>query len=327
MGHVYGSIFASEMRGYLNLLSEAGRYIYQIQSSLRSLDKYLTCCGLAQKVLDAGIITAWIKTRDVSVRTKVQDIACIRGFAKYLRSLGFAANCPESPKAHSDYVPYMFSDAEISRIISAADNFEAGKVFTRSTLVFPILLRVLYGCGLRLGEGSTLRWKDVDLENGVLTIRKAKNLKQRFVPMDDSLTSLLKNYRLMTHGDGICKDFLFESNCNPGEPFRNNTFYVWFQNVLAVAGIHYAKRIRSERGPCPHCLRHFFTLKSFLKSEGEGRRFEDTSPILAEYLGHESLKETEAYLSSNHAVYKQSHKRVDAAIGHIFPKGVDFSEN
>jgi len=326
MKYIFVSAFAPEITRYLHLLREEGRYISRIQSSLRSLDRYLVGCGMTKKTLDAETITSWIKTREVSAVTKADDISRIKGFTKYLASLGIEASCPEVPKTRSDYVPYLFSNAEYERIFSVADNFEAVKFLTRSAYIFPILLRVLYGCGLRLGEGQSLRWKDVDLENGVLTIREAKNLKQRFVPMDNSMTRLLKNYRDMTQRDGICGDYLFECHCNPGEPYRNHSFYVWFIKVINTAGINYAKQNSRERGPCPHCLRHSFTLKSFLKSESEGRRFEDTAPFLAAYLGHDGPEETETYLSSNYLVYTQSHQRVDAAIGHMFPE-VRFDED
>jgi len=326
MSYVFASVFAAEMERYLNLLREAGRYIYQTQSSLRSLDKYMVNTGLAQKSLEAEVISAWIKSRNVGSVTKGHDFGNIKGFVKYLVSLGIEADIPEAPKVTSSYVPYIFSDDEIERIFSAADNFKAGKALTRSAKVFPVLLRILFGCGLRLGEGRSLRWKDVDLENGVLTIIEAKNLKQRYVPMDDTLTNLLKSYRETTRYDGICEDLLFESNFQPGEPFRNNTFYAWFMGALNTAGISYPKHNRRERGPCPHCLRHCFTLKSFLKSENEGRRYEDTAPVLAAYLGHDSPKDTEAYLRSNHTVYAKSHQRVNAAIGHLFPE-VCFDEN
>jgi integrase len=326
MKYVFTSVFASEMNRYLYLLREAGRYIARIQSSLKSFDEYLTNIGFTQKALEADTISAWIKTRNVSSRTKAHDVISLRGFAKHLTSLGIETCCPEIPKIHSDYVPYIFSDSEIDRMILVADNFEAWGKLTRAALLFPVLLRILYGCGLRLGEGRSLRWKDVDLEIGVLTIREAKNLKQRIVPMDGSMTSLLKDYKSMTRSDGICEDYLFESSHNPGEPFRNNSFYCWFEKVLEVAGVHYAKLKRSERGPCPHCLRHCFTLKSFLKSESEGRKFENSAPFLAAYLGHDSVKGTEAYLSSNHTIYTQSHQRVGAAIGHLFPE-VSFDED
>ena len=325
MKHIFVSVFASEITQYLHLLREEGRYISRIQSSLRSLDKYLADCGLTKKALDAETITSWIKTREVGAVTKAKDIGHVKGFTKYLASLEIKASCPEVPKAQSDYVPYLFSDAEFERIFSVADNFEAVKFLTRSAYIFPILLRVLYGCGLRLGEGQSLRWKDVDLVNGVLTIRVAKNLKQRFVPMDNSMTRLLKNYRDITQSEGICMDYLFECHCNPGKPYLYNSFYVWFIKVINAAGISYAKQNSRERGPCPHCLRHCFTLKSFLRSESEGRRFEETAPILAAYLGHDGPRGTETYLSSNYLVYTQSHQRVDAAIGHLFPE-VRFDE-
>jgi len=179
---------------------------------------------------------------------------------------------------------------------------------------------------MRLGEGISLRWKDVDLERGILTVRKGKNLKERLLPVDASMTELLKDYRAMTQSDGICGDYLFESSRNPGSPFFKSTFHGWFKKAMDVAGIHYARQSAWERGPCPHCLRHCFTLKSFMKSESEGRRFEESAPYLAAYLGHESPKETEAYLSTNHSVYTQSHQRVDATLGYLFPE-VNFDED
>jgi len=325
MKYSFKSVFSYEVDQYLKLLTAAGRYIDRIQSSLRSLDKYLVDCCLSQKNLDASVISDWMRTRDVSSRTKAKDISHTRGFVKYLNSLGFIADCPDLPKTQSDYVPYIFSDYELERLFSAADNFQARTKLTRSALIFPVLLRLLYGCGLRLGEGRTLLWRDVDLESGVITVKEAKNQKQRFVPMSESTTMLLKNYRTMTRSDGICTYYLFESSDCHDEPYRNNTFSVWFAKILVAAGILYTKRHPRERGPCPHCIRHCFTQKSFLKSESEGRRFEEAAPYLAAYLGHDSPIETEAYLSSNHSVYTESHRRVDSAIGNLFPE-VSFDE-
>jgi len=130
----------------------------------------------------------------------------------------------------------------------------------------------------------------------------------------------------MTCREEICPEYLFESKRKPGQPPKNNTYYMWFAAILRSAGITYAKQSRTDRGPCPHCLRHTFTKNSFLQSEAEGRRFEDTAPFLETYLGHDSILETEAYLRSSYAAYEQSHKRVDAAIGGLFPE-VNFDEN
>ena len=322
MKYEFTSIFTVEMDDYLSLMQASGKYMLKAQSTLRSLDKYLVNTKMLHKELKPDIISAWLKTRNVGAVTKGQDCVNVNGFCKYLSSLGFEAHCPERPKTNSNYTPYVFSDDEFDRIVCAADNFSPNR-FVKNAHLFPVLLRILYGCGLRLGEGRTLCWNDVDLANGILTIRDAKNSKQRFVPMDSSLTDILKQYRKITRQARICNVYLFESNRKPYIPFKNNTFYIWFSKVLENAGIIYVKQKRTVRGPCPHCLRHLFTKKSFIKSDSEGRRFEDTAPVLAAYLGHNSIKETEAYLRSDYSVYEQSHKRVDAAIGGLFPE-VDF---
>lgn len=99
-------------------------------------------------------------------------------------------------REQSEYIPYTFTDEEFRAIIHAADEFLGNRRgSTKSSRVFPMLLRMLYGCGLRLGEALALRWENVDLGAGILHIKKAKNNKERDVPMDPSLTSLLETYK------------------------------------------------------------------------------------------------------------------------------------
>ena len=53
-----------------------------------------------------------------------------------------------------------------------------------------ISLKVLlyYCCGLRLSEGRLLKWKHMDLENGVLSIFGSKGRKDRLVYLpEDSI--------------------------------------------------------------------------------------------------------------------------------------------
>ncbi|KAA6340384.1 Tyrosine recombinase XerD [termite gut metagenome] len=327
MTHIFTSALATEMSHYLVLLREAGRYIDQVKSSLKSLDCYLKEHNHKDKVLTDELVSAWVATKQVRSRTKAAKISHVKGFAKYLISLGFEASIPETPIVSSDYVPYVFSKEEFIRMVSAADNFGWGIIRPiRASKVFPVLLRILYGCGLRLGEGLSLRWKDIDLENGIIIIRKGKNMKQRLVPMSNSLSKLLISYKGKVQNENICNDNLFESNFSSGKPFKNNSFYEWFSKILKKANIYYSKHTRHERGLCPHCLRHTFVLHSFLKSESEGRKFEDTSAFLSAYLGHDSPKETDKYLNVSHTVYTDSHQRVNDYIGNLFPE-IDFDED
>jgi integrase len=327
MKYPFTSILATEMNNYLELLCAAGRYIDQIKSSLKSLDHYLAEHDHKDKSITEDLVSAWIATKQVRSRTKAGVLSNVKGFTGYLVSLGYEANIPEIPIVSLDYVPYVFSKEEFMRMISAADNFCWGIMKpTRSAKVFPILLRILYGCGLRLGEGLSLRWTDIDLESGIIIIRNGKNKKQRFVPISSSLTELLTLYKAKVQYENICNDYLFESYYAPYIPFKNNSFYDWFIKILKSAGICYSKQTRTDRGPCPHCLRHTFVLHSFLKSESEGRKYENTSAFLAAYLGHDSPKETDKYLNASHTVYVESHRRVNDYIGNLLPE-IDFDEN
>jgi integrase len=318
--YIFASIFAEEMSNYLKYLKSLEKYFKAIKSTLISFDKYLLTIDHKQKNLSEQTISEWLRSRDVHQNTKAGDISDIKGFVKYLTSLGFNASCPEAPKRINDYTAYLFSDLEIERIFKAADNFGNKVKPMRSDNIFPILLRILYGCGLRLGEGIILRWKNVNLNEAVITIVETKNHKQRFVPMNPTLNDILTKYKRMTLVEKICTDYLFESDRKCGNPYYSSTFDRWFQKILHEANINYSKANPKERGVCPHCLRHTFTHNSFLQSERNGERFENFAPFLAAFLGHASPKGTEEYLSSNHALYTQSHKRVNDAIGNLFPE-------
>jgi len=326
MTPVFTSVLSAEMTDYLTLSGDTGMVIEPVKSLLKSLDQYLNEHNHADRTLPEEVISAWIATQQVKNRTKANRISTLRGFVRYLASSGIEACVPEAPTVNSDYVPYVFSKEELMRIMSAADNFGWKTVRNRSSSVFPVLLRILYGCGLRLNEGISLKWTDIDIDNGIITVRKGKNLKQRFVPVSRSLTGLLLMYKEKTQDENICSDYLFESGFHRGKPFTGHSFLVWFSAVLKKADIHYTRKNRYERGLCPHCLRHTFVLHSFLKSESEGRKFEDTSAFLSACLGHASLKETDKYLHASHLVYTDSHKRVNDYIGNLIPE-VCFDEN
>ena len=62
------------------------------------------------------------------------------------------------------------------------------------------------------------------------------------------------------------------------------------------------------------------TFKSFLKAESEGRSLEQTMPYLSTYLGHNTLYETERYVTKDYTLYINSHKRMNENIGGLFPE-------
>ena len=321
----YVSVFAPEIIAYLEFRANSGKYIEKTASILKDFDAFLYSRNHLHRTLSEDVFIEWQKTREVGSVTKCQDCSHMKMFCQYLSSIGIITHYIERPKMKSNYVPYIFSDEEMNRLFFAADNCQIQRRLSRASTVFPFLLRILYGCGLRLGEGLKLKWTDINFETGTIYIKNAKNGKSRTVPMKPSLMKILLEYKKLVSINNICEKYLFESPKKDDSPMKNNTFYMWFSNILHSANIYYGKNSQYERGPCGHCLRHTFTKKSFLQLV-EKEQFENVAPFLEEYLGHNSILETQAYLRSSYTIYEQSHKRIENAIGNLFPE-VSFNEN
>jgi len=323
MKQKFKSIFAEDFEGYLEYYGSAGYSREKIECYFKNLDLFLFKNKLSVKNLSKTMISEWLSEKNISNKSKVKIINILNGFSKYLELFDVKiCFLPEKPKITNDYTPYVFSNQEFERIIYAADMFKGHKRQRNSTFQFPILLRILYGCGLRVGEAISLTWGNVKINEGTLLILKAKNKKQRFVPMDLSLVELLKKYKRFVDSKGICQDYLFESKASSA--YSIDYFHDWFCKILKHAGIQYIKQQLHERGPCPHCLRHSFTIRSFQKSAAEGRIFMDTAPILSAYLGHDSIMETEKYLRASYLVYEDSQNLISDYIGDLFPTEVTF---
>lgn len=65
---------------------------------------------------------------------------------------------------------------------------------------FPVILRLLYSCGLRIGETVRINLADTDLENGILRLINTKSDKQRLVPMSLEMTRILTEFILISVG-------------------------------------------------------------------------------------------------------------------------------
>src|ERR1700732_3148120 len=60
--------------------------------------------------------------------------------------------------------------------------------------IMPEVFRLLYGCGFRVGEVLKLRVRDVDLNQGIITVRQGKFRKDRLVPPALPLVNRLRKY-------------------------------------------------------------------------------------------------------------------------------------
>lgn len=294
------SVLANEITAYLKLrtLSVSEGSVSHDRKTLTALDQYLETCGFHKKELTEEILNAWILTLSGKSKTVCEKVGAIRNFIKYLNSLGNHSFLPEPPKVKSDYIPYIYSDEEILLIMHYADNLTVQNPKECSDsfgLKIPMAIRILYGCGTRLGETMALQRKDVDFRAGTLFLRKTKFSKERLIPVHESLLAILERYCL-TLGIMHKPDAYLFPGRKPERHYTRRQMDVWFAEILRLAGIDQRNKQPNERGACLHCLRHLFVLKSMQQLEGAGRPVDMNDLLLPTYLGHKCLIDTDQYM-------------------------------
>ena len=309
---MFKSIYSSELKMYYNLrhktLSESA--IKHEACYLKRFDKYLNCNVKVRGSLPETLINNWVKTIKGKSSSVENEVIVVRQFLYYLQLSGIETYIPVIPKVHDDYTPYIFSDIEIEKIFADADNIiiKDKKADPAIIIEFPVILRLLYSCGLRIGETVKIRLADVDLENGVLYMYNTKNEKHRIVPVSVEMKTILQKYCMAYGLSGQHEGWLFPSQLTDSH-ISGNAIKHRFEAILKNNSIQLPNRKKFERGPCLHCFRHVFAFKSFAQAEHAGRDLDDSIPYLSIYLGHESLDETSKYLKFSNE---------------MFPKAIDY---
>jgi len=248
----------------------------------------------------------------------------IRQFLKYLNLNGYSVFIPVIPKVRNDYSPYIFSDEEIELMFVSADNITVNEKITCIYLPieFPVILRLLFSCGLRIGETVRIQMKDVDLDNGILKLVNTKGDKCRLVPMSEKMTDIIEKYCFAMGLIENDESWLFPDN-DKNNHISDRTVKYRFERILKDNGIELKNRKRNERGPCLHCMRHAFAFRSFRQTEMLGMPLTDSVPFLSIYLGHNSLNETEKYLKFSSEMYPETTELFGSFMKNLLPE-VDY---
>ena len=160
--------------------------------------------------------------------------------------------------------------AEIDRIIAAVDTS------TVKGLRDCAMLEVLYSCGLRVSELTSLRMQDLFFGEGYIRVI-GKGDKQRIVPVSSTARDRIQRYLEERRSVRTGEEIVFLNN-RGGQLTRVMVF-----TVLKQA----ARRAGIEKRISPHTFRHSFA--THLLEGGASIR------QVQEMLGHESILTTEIY--------------------------------
>ena len=221
-------------------------------------------------------------------------LSTVRGFAAYLHGTGPSVQVPPAGlirRGNDRATPCIYSDAEISAIIAAAEALRPR--FRAAT--YQTLISLLAASGVRIGEALSLDRGDLDADQGMLTVRDAKFGKTRLVPLHSSATAALTRYSALRdkHYPRPAAPALFLSTA--GTRLRHSNVSLTFSKLTNQAGL--VRRSASCR-PRIHDVRHSFSVATVLGWYRDGADVAAMMPRLSTYLGHTDPKHTYWYLSA-----------------------------
>jgi integrase/recombinase XerD len=316
----FQSILAPFMDKFLQEKHACGYAYDEPTRILRRFDDFLVQEALATCELPRCVSRKWLaKKSHESASTHQHRITLVRHFSRFLLRLGYPAYVPDSTLAdrnRSSFTPRMLSDEELRKFFQAADALEPTARSPLRHIVMPEVFRLLYGCGFRVREVLKLRVRDVDLNQGIITVRQGKFRKDRLVPPALSLVSRLRKYAASFQKRP--PDAIFFPGPS-GEPFSLRTVYTMFRQLLLQCGIPHAGR---GRGPRIHDLRHLFAVHTLRRWYRDGEDLDAKLPLLATYLGHQHVSGTQRYLHLTAELFPEITARVDAAFGEVIPRRI-----
>ena len=310
-------IFAGSAEDFIKYKRSTGYKYLNEPKCLSRFCRFSEEQGITEIKITRSLAEKWIASReDEAMSSRAHRITCVRQFAIYLNSLGYDAYIVPEIKGMSrnSFVPYIFTHEQISSVIRAADNTEPREVARNMHLALPAIFRILYGCGLRISEVVGLQYKDVNLDEGILTIREAKTDRDRYIPLSDSVWESCITYADRIWWEKDSDYFFLAPDRTMISPM---TVYQRYRRYLEVAGISHGGK---GQGPRLHDIRHTFAVHVLQKWIKESADLSAMIPILSTYMGHKTVRSTAQYLRLTAEVYPDLIKRIEKCCAYVIPE-------
>jgi integrase len=234
-------------------------------------------------------------------------LSVVRGFASYLHTLDPAHQLiapdllPQQPCRAN---PYLYSDAEITALISAATSLRT----TLRQATFATLIGLLTVTGMRVGEAIALDRGDVDLTSGRLLVRHGKFGKQRELALHASTIEQLRRYQRLRDQQAPATGTTAFLVSTAGTRLIYCNVHWAFHRLVAQAGLR--PRSPSCR-PRIHDIRHSFAVRAMLNAYEAGEDGQTRLTLLSTWLGHVHPGSTYWYLSASPELMAAAGQRLE----------------
>lgn len=224
-------------------------------------------------------------------RSLQRFLSSVRGYYRWLtreklagHNPAAAVRAPRSPRK----LPQTLDTDAIGRLLD---------IPTDSAIAIrdKAMMELIYSSGLRLAEATGLKWDQVDIQGGMVTVH-GKGNKTRMVPVGSVALDALRAWR---------REQVGMSGFDAAAVFTSRSGNALTRRAVQQRIRHWAKHQGLPQRVYPHLLRHSFA-SHLLESSGDLR-------AVQELLGHSDISTTQIYthLDFQHlaSVYDKAHPR------------------
>jgi len=282
---------ADHLDDYLRLRRALGFQLGRHGQVLPRFVAYVEANGAATVTVELAV--AWARWPEgIKPITVDFRLSAVRGFAHYLHAIDPCHEIPPrgllaAPRRRP--TPYIYTPEEIAQVLCAARRLQP----SLRAATYRTLFGLLAATGMRSGEAFALTRSDVDLIEGLITVRHAKFDRIRLVPLHRSVAAELGAYA--TTRDRLCPapscDRFFVSVT--GRPLRRGDADGVFADITTTVGLR-----TDSVHPGMHGLRHTFAVRTLIDGHRSGADISSLLPVLSTYLGHVEPANTYWYLSA-----------------------------
>ena len=249
------------------------------RADLMALSRWLAARGMQiTKATRADVLgfIAWRVESGARPRSTARQLSSFRRFFRHLMREGSLREDPTAqiamPKIGRS-LPKSLSEEEVESLLGAPVVSDPLGARDRT------MLEVLYATGLRVSELVTLKYSQLNLNQGVLRVL-GKGDRERLIPLGEEAVRWLREFIGTGRGEILLDrttDYLFPTR--RGDHMTRQAFW----HIIK----RYARKSNIDKALSPHTLRHAFA--THLLNHGADLR------VVQMLLGHSDLSTTQIY--------------------------------
>lgn len=281
-------------KNWLDILGFAPTTIYNLPNHLNEFFYYLECHNIhkinhisTQNITD---YYDYLKSRnnqvkegnlsDAYLNKHQQALFKFNNYLKEHHHKGINIHLKREEQNQRDSLQILTQD-EIKQLFKATNYSNSQqRICKRDT----VILVLLYSCGLRRNEVINLEIKDILFDKERIYVRKGKNYKERYVPINSYNLKLIEeyiyNYRTSFYNYKESENLLINYR---GTPLLGQSLCNRLTKIVEATN----NQQLIIKNPTPHILRH--SIATHLLEKGANIE------TISEFLGHTSLESTQIY--------------------------------